>query len=111
MSGEYTYKELLERKGVSLAQLGLHEYALSRADALRAVELLEAASVPVVGGDVYFDRGEHLESAYANWFSQQRPGEPYPLFVARSCAESRTYISAFPDRPGVVPMFVLVPGD
>ena len=108
MSETHGYEELLVAKGTSLEDLGLRDVALARADALLATELLAASSVPILGGDVYFMRGEAIEQAFANWHTDQRPGESRLEFAERSCRHSAKYIAAFPDRPDVIPLFVFV---
>ena len=102
------FEQLLAAKGVSLRGLGLKEVALHRADALLAAEQLRAASVPILGGDAYFVRGEKVEQAFANWHSDRRPGEEWREFAERSYRETTKYLEAFPHRPEVAPVFVLV---
>jgi hypothetical protein len=110
MSGTSTLKAFLESRGIVLDSLGLQERALRRDDALHAVDLAKSAGVELLGGDVYVEKHGQLESAYANWYSEPRDGEAENAFVARSCAESRAYISTYPDPPDGVPVFVLVTG-
>ncbi len=102
------FEQLLAAKGVSLHGLGLKEVALDRTDAVLAAEQLRAASVPILGGDVYFVRGGKVEQAFANWHSDRRPDEGWPAFAERSYRETTKYLEAFPHRPEVAPVFVLV---
>ena len=102
------YEQLLLARGVTLKELGLSEVALLRADALHATELLRASSLPVLGGDVYFARGESVELGLANWFTDREPGESWRDFVDRSCRHCAKYIEGFPSRPDETPLFVLV---
>lgn len=111
MKNEQTYGDIIEGRGVSLSMLGLRERALSRADALTAVDLLKAARTPILGGDVYFDRGGAVENAYSNWYVEKRLSESYAEFALRSCIESRAYISTFPGSPDATLLFVLVLSD
>ena len=108
MSGLRGFKAFVESRGLSLDALGLRERALLREDALQAVDLAESAGTPILGGDVYVDKKGQFESAYANWYAEQREGEAEKAFAARSCSESRAYISMYPSPPDGVPMFVLV---
>jgi hypothetical protein len=107
MNPSEDYKRLLEDKGIPLLDLGLREIALERDDALQAVKLLQKASVPILGGDVYFRRKSGIESAYANWHSDQAPSEGRDCYVTRSCLKTENYIKKFssPDSPM---LFVLV---
>ena len=102
------FEQLLASNGVSLQELGLREVALLQADALRAIEVLSASAIPILGGDVYFRRGQHVEPAYANWHADPRPGETRADFAVRSCKHSAKYVGGFPIRADVTPVFVLV---
>jgi hypothetical protein len=108
MSDTSTFEQQLVAKGISLQELGLREVGLLRADALHAVELLRASSVPILGGDVYFIKGEGVEQAFANWHTDRHHGEGRWEFAERSCRQTTKYIEAFPHRPEVAPVFVLV---
>jgi hypothetical protein len=107
MSAAKEYQRLLESKGLSLREHGVRDIALERADALLAVELLRKASIPILGGDVYFKRESGIELAYANWHSDPMPGEDRDRFVNRSGLETENYIKSFPssDAPA---LFALV---
>ena len=107
MNPETEYRKLIETRGISLQSLGLAELALSRADAILAVELLRGASIPILGGDVYFKNVTGIESEGDNWHSDPREGEERDSFVTRSCLETLSYIENFPST-GAVPIFVLV---
>jgi len=107
MNPETEYRKLLERRGISLQCPGLAEIALSRADAVLAVGLLRSASIPILGGDVYFKKVTGIESAYANWHSDPMDGEDRDSFVIRSCRDTLNYIEKFPSTEAM-PIFVLV---
>jgi len=107
MNSETEYRKLLESRGVSLESPGLTEIALSRADAILAIDLLLSASIPILGGDVYFKKDTGIESAYANWHSDPMEGEDRNDFVSRSCLETKDYIENFPSTEPM-PVFVLV---
>ena len=112
MTTSTEYQQLLTNAGVPLLQkVGVDEVALSRQDALRAVEILRRASLPILGGDVYFERRGDIESAIANWHADPRPGESRGEYLARSWATTETYIQKFPQQPtGILALFVLVVG-
>jgi hypothetical protein len=107
MNVAYEYAQLLKTRGVPLRELGIADIALERADALSAVELLQRASIPILGGDVYFRRQNGIEMAYANWHSDPQPEEDRRLFAKRSGFEAAEYIRSFP-ASDAVPLFVLV---
>ena len=108
MNNTSTLEQLLVAKGISLQALGLKEVGLLRGDALHAVELLRESSVPILGGDVYFIRGQSVEQAFANWHTEARAGEGRAEFTERSCGQTTKYIETFPHRGDVSPVFVLV---
>jgi hypothetical protein len=108
MTDKPTYLQFLASTGMSLQQLGLEDIALQREDALTAVEILQQQSIPILGGDVYFVRDGRAEPAYANWHCDSRTDERPADYLSRSCQDARQYITAFPDRDGVTPVFVLV---
>jgi hypothetical protein len=107
VSSPKDYRRFLETRGVALDALGLAEGALRREDALFAVDLVEAEGGTILGGDVYVEH-DGVESAHANWYSERRDDEPSESFAARSRAESRSYITKYPDPPEGQALFVLI---
>ena len=80
----------------------------SRTDALEVLDALAGSSIAVLGGDVLSKRDDRFEHAYAYWHSDRREGEPAEEFVARSLAESRAYLSSYPDPDDGSIAYVLV---
>jgi hypothetical protein len=105
------YDTLLSKVGVSLADLGFREVALSRENALLAVDLLRRAGRPIFGGDVYYRRGTSIESAVASWYAEPRSLEDPESFMRRSWETAEAYITAFPERRFAEPLFSIVIGD
>src|SRR5215203_768096 len=99
------YETLLGRVGIPLDTLGLEEVALRRSDALMAVSILVRNVSPILGGDVYWQRGGIVEPAYANWATQPQTGESKEARAARSGEEAVEYIKGFPAKPGSEPLF------
>lgn len=104
------YNALLSSKGISLVSLGAEEKALERESALLATRLLESALVPILGGDVYFQRGQKIVPAYANWHCERLREECDEVYARRCGSMSRSYIERFPTRTEDAPIFVLVTG-
>ena len=100
------YRKTIDDKGISLQCFGINDVALSREDAIFAVGLLQSASIPILGGDVYCKKPSGIESAYANWHSDRLEGEDRNSFASRSCFESLNYIENFPSMETSI--FVLV---
>ena len=101
------YQRLIERKGISLRELGIADFALNRKDAISAIELLQTSAIPILGGDVYNQKANHIELAYANWHSEPTKNESRGQFAERSCIESKQYITDYPVSDAV-PFFGLV---
>lgn len=106
MKTENEYQLLLESKGIPLRRFGIADIALSRADAILAVSFLRNASIPILGGDVYYQKYSGIELAYANWHSDPVNGEDRDSFVTRSCLETLNYIEGFPSTEHT-PIFTL----
>jgi hypothetical protein len=104
-----SYEALLKEKGISLNIPGNIDIALSREDALRAADLLVSDSIPILGGDVYFVSDRQAEPAYANWYTDSRPGESIADFSRRSHDATIEYINSFSPRDREA-VFVLVIG-
>lgn len=109
MTMSENYAQLLTTRGVSLDGLGLSAIALRRDDALGAIRALRESSVPILGGDVYFEHQGNVESAYANWYVDKQDAELRKDFAERSCSKAESYVANFPKRTDKQPLFVLVP--
>jgi hypothetical protein len=110
MRNKEEYTTLLESKGIPLAMLGVRDIALRRNDALQAVECLRAAEIPILGGDVYFQRNGRIEAAYANWHADPKREEDWNAYLRRSWSSTEDYIRGFPDNKDIEPLFSLVTG-
>lgn len=108
MSALRLYNEWLTIRGTPLGIPGTSEVGLNRADALRAIELIEVDNGTILGGDVYVQEGKAINPAYANWYVEQGSDEPPALVAARSHREAKRYISNYPETGAGIPLFVLV---
>jgi Immunity protein 40 len=99
---------LCAKAGVSLAALGIHDIGLLRSDALNAVEIARHAELPILGGDVYFRRGDRIELARANWHVSPMPPEEREAYLRRSWDEAEGYIKNFPEPPDAEVLFGIV---
>ena len=99
---------LLANKGVPLVLPGLSDTALTRADALYAVELLRLEAVSILGGDVYLRRGTKIDLAYANWRIDREVSEQENEYLRRSWDSTERYIINYPEPADGEPLFVLV---
>jgi len=89
--------------------LHIADVGLSRRDALEAVKILRRANLPILGGDVYFLRGDKLNVAIPNnWFTQPDPSEDSASYFRRSWEKAETYIENFPEPADAEVLFSLV---
>lgn len=108
MSSEFD--EFLAKSGISLASLHIGDVGLSRSDALKAVKILRQAKLAILGGDVYFRRGDQITIAYANWYADPKPSENLESYLQRSWDKAETYLKSFPEPPDAEVLFSIVPG-
>jgi hypothetical protein len=98
-------------KGIALDEIGLRQVGLTRADALSAISLIEKASLPILGGDVYLQHvSARMTPAYANWYCNRKPNEVPRDYLARSWSLATAYVRDYPNPPQGEPLFVLVLG-
>ena len=102
------YQRLLKTKGVSLQELGIRDIALDRDDALLAVQFLQKAAIPILGGDVYLRRGNGIELAYADWHSDPKPGEELESYLSRSSSTAQDYVKNFRQPMDATILFAIV---
>lgn len=81
--------------GRSLSSEGVNNWALSREQALQAVELFAENSLSISGGDVYVAHQNRLESNYDNWYCERINGENDQEFSERSLHKAKEYISSY----------------
>jgi hypothetical protein len=86
--------------------LGVRNWALSRDNALRAIDDLEDFGVAILGGDVYLLVGEIAEQTYDSWYCDRGHDEPESVFFKRSLDKAREYVSGYSVQGA---LFALVP--
>lgn len=111
MNAPLEYAALLSASGIPLDSLGLGDVALPRADALLAVDMLRGSGRAILGGDVYHRCDGRLESALANWYADPKQAEDRSGYLQRSWDTAEGYLKAYPERPGVEPLFSIVIGE
>ena len=97
------YLAFLKLNGKSLSEtdLGSNETALSAEDALKAIQLLEESSIPILGGDVLSIRSGNIayayqiwgeEYIYLNWYCEKLENESNVIYSQRSYEVARKAI-------------------
>ena len=92
--------------GRSLSGKGVNNWALSREQALQAVELFAENSLSISGGDVYIVHQNRLEPNYDSWYCEKSNCEDEQEFSERSLNKAKEYISSYGLSNA---LFVIVP--
>jgi hypothetical protein len=81
--------------GRLLDEVGVHNWALSRDDALAALTKFAEMGIAVLGGDVYFVNNAVVELSYDNWYCNRDEHESDFAYVERSIVAARSYIEKY----------------
>lgn len=100
------YENLLST-GRSLGDHGICEIGLCRDDALKGVEVLRHAGIPVLGGDEWI-LGTDNDRVVGTWYSERTPRETDEEFAERSWHETESYIESAAEPSHGAQLFVLV---
>ncbi len=94
--------------GLSLHDLGVNNWALSKEQALRVLDMFEMQNIAVLGGDVYEMINSLPSSNYDNWCCDQNANESLDEYVSRSNDYAKRYIRNYRSSTGREVLFVLV---
>ena len=97
------------RVGRPLDEIGIRNWALTRSQALNAINELESAGIAILGGDVYYVSDNRLSSSPDSWYCDQSPNQPWNAFVRRSATEARKYIEGYEIEEESDVLFAIVP--
>ncbi|MGI9279050.1 MAG: Imm40 family immunity protein [Endozoicomonas sp.] len=94
--------------GVSLESLGINNWALTKQQALSALEYFKIKKAIVLGGDVCSIKGQNPELNYDSWHCDRNSNETLDDFSKRSILVATDYIKNYtlPNREKAY--FVLV---
>ena len=92
--------ESIMSNGISLHKIGISNWALTKKQALDAIDKFESESVFVLGGDVYQLNNGVPEPNYDNWYCEREENESLEHYLNRCLNEARVYISHYvnPDK-------------
>lgn len=93
--------------GISLNCIGVENWALTRSQALAALENLNST---VLGGDVIQFVKNAPRYTYDNWFCEMEDGESTTAFATRSLVVAKSFISDYRNADVQEPFFALVLG-
>jgi hypothetical protein len=101
--------ESILKMGKPLDSIGVNNWALSKKEALIAIEKLTQECVPILGGDVYEMINGRLKSTYDSWYCDIEEDESENSFLIRSIDKAGTYIRKYNARNANAIYFVIVP--
>lgn len=96
--------------GKPLFNVGVHNWALTKKEAMIAIERFSSLQIPILGGDVYTIADGVLQSNYDNWYCDPSAGETKSDFINRSLIKAKEYLENYPVKELDEFFFVLVPG-
>jgi Immunity protein 40 len=102
-----TVTEIL-KVGISLEPIGINNWALSKEDAIKALDKLHQLQIPVLGGDVCENIEGVLRYNYDNWYCDRQSNEFKIDFVNRSITKARDYIDNYKSKNVEKVFFVFV---
>ncbi|MDU9007017.1 Imm40 family immunity protein [Sedimentitalea todarodis] len=91
-----------------MSELGVHNWAFEKAEALEVISKLTELSVPILGGDVYQKRGGEIRPAYDNWYCNMEDGETNSKFAMRSASQARRYVRLYSEPEKQKTLYALV---
>ncbi|EMM83588.1 Imm40 family immunity protein [Leptospira interrogans] len=95
--------------GVHLSDAGVNNWALTKDQALMALEKFLKLDIPILGGDVYEYKNGIIESNYNNWYCDPDEGETNSEYVRRSIEKAIKYIQEYKVNENYKIYFVLMP--
>lgn len=95
--------------GQFLDNVGVKNWALTKNQALKALDQFLVLGVSVLGGDVYEEKEGIIQSNYDNWHCDLLSGESKADFLESSFKKSKAYIETYKAKDSSKTFFVLVP--
>ena len=105
-----TVSEIL-KVGFSLESIGVKNWALSKEDAVKALDKFYELQIPILGGDVCERINEVIQYNYDNWYCDRQPNESKFDFVNRSIGIARDYIKNYNSENSENIFFAFVPDE
>ena len=94
--------------GRCLESIGIKNWALEKKEALCVLRQFLDLGIPVLGGDVYVEKNNTIESTYDSWHCDLALAESQLEFIIRSNVVARNYIETYLVDTNPV-LFALVP--
>jgi len=84
--------DVLTKQGVSLADLGINNWALSAEQAASVLAACETEGLAILGGDVFVKDFDSVRFEFPNWACDKGESESWDDYVHRSCAIAAAFI-------------------
>lgn len=97
------------KQGYFLGKEGVNNWALSKQQALKALDELLIKKFSILGGDVYVSRNDMFRPTYDNWYCDFFPEESDEEYLWRSIEKAKLYIEKYGITEKEDFYFVLVP--
>ena len=95
------YAAFINDHGMYLEEkLGVKEWAFTRADALKLLEIMKQAQMPNIGGDVVIENEGGLNYTNDSWYYNRSDHETQEQYVVSSISKAEEYIKNYPERGG-----------
>jgi hypothetical protein len=94
--------------GYPLKEIGIHNWALKKSDALVALEKFAASNISILGGDVYEIINQSIQSNYDSWHCDRMPNESRNDFLKRSIEKAKIYMEQYESANNNI-LFALIP--
>ena len=78
-----------------MESIGVKNWALSKEDAIKALDRFYELQIPILGGDVYENINGVIQCNYDNWYCDRQPNESQLDFASRSIDKARDYINNY----------------
>ena len=95
--------------GIQLSEIGLSNWALTKSQAMHALEQLEALKISILGGDVCQYIDGVIKPNYDSWYCEPISTEPKSESLNRSIAKAKKYMELYQAKEPDKVFFVLVP--
>jgi Immunity protein 40 len=90
------FYEYLSTYGMNINFGTRSEFALTRQNAITALNILNELEAVILGGDVFVLEDQQLVPSYANWSYDERADEPNLDISKRSILAASNYITNYP---------------
>ncbi len=104
------YIEFIKDNGIYLeSKLGVKEWALSRDNAIRLLEIMNKIQKPCLGGDVILEEENgNFKYAYGFWHYDRTANETEEEYIGNSISKAVEYIKNYPEKEGNKYYYVIV---